>query len=265
MRMHSRKTLGALLACAALLRPAMLPAEPVAVKNAEGLVHGFLVLRSTDGKILASGDLIQVARGDRVTTRLVFHFKDGSLHDETAVFSQRGRFRLLSDRLVQKGPAFERPMEMTIDTASGQVNVRYTEKDGKEKTEAEHLDLPADLANGLVTTLLKNIRPSAAPTVVSLVAATPKPRLVKLSITAGGADSFTIAGESRKATHFVVKVDIGGLTGVFASLLGKQPPDSHVWILQGEAPAFVKSEAPLFLGGPPWRIELTSPVWPRSR
>ena len=88
MRMHSRKTLGALLACAALLRPAMLPAEPVAVKNAEGLVHGFLVLRSTDGKILASGDLIQVARGDRVTTRLVFHFKDGSIHDETAVHSQ---------------------------------------------------------------------------------------------------------------------------------------------------------------------------------
>jgi hypothetical protein len=263
--MHSRKTLGVLIACAAVLHPALLPAEPVPVRHAEGLVHGFLVLRSTAGAILASGDLIQVARGDRVTTRLVFHFKDGSLHDETAVFSQRGHFRLLSDRLVQKGPAFERPMEMTIDTASGQVNVRYTEKDGKEKTEAEHLDLPPDLANGLVTTLLKNIRPSSAPTVVSFVAATPKPRLVKLSITAAGADSFTIAGEPRKATHFVVKIDIGGLTGVFASILGKQPPDSHVWILQGDAPAFVKSEAPMFLGGPPWRIELTSPVWPRSR
>ena len=100
---------------------------------------------------------------------------------------------------------------------------------------------------------------------MSLVAATPKPRLVKLSITTAGTDSFTTAAEPRKATHFVVKVDIGGLTGVFASLLGKQPPDSHVWIFQGDAPAFVKSEAPLFLGGPPWRIELTSPVWGRSR
>jgi hypothetical protein len=264
-KVHSRKTLAAVLACAALLRPAMLPADPVTVRHAEGLVHGFLILRSTDGKILASGDLIQVARGDRVTTRLVFRFKDGSIHDETAVFTQRGRFRLLSDHLVQKGPAFERPMDMTIDTASGQVNVRYTDKDGKEKTEAEQLDLPPDLANGLVTTLLKNIRPAAAPTVASFVAATPKPRLVKLSITASGADSFTIAGDPRKATHFVVKVDIGGLTGALASIFGKQPPDSHVWILQGEAPAFVKSEAALFMGGPLWRIELTSPVWPRAR
>jgi len=59
-----------------------------------------------------------------------------------------------------------------------------------------------------------------------------------------------------------VKVDIGGVAGVVAPLVGKQPEDSHVWILEGEAPAFVKSEGPLFMGGPPWRIELTNPAWP---
>lgn len=42
------------------------------------------------------------------------------------------------------------------------------------------------------------------------------------------------------------------------------PPDSHVWILGGEAPAFVKSEQPLYFGGPVWRIELASPSWPRG-
>ena len=63
--------------------------------------------------------------------------------------------------------------------------------------------------------------------------------------------------------HYVVKVEVGGLTGVFASLLGKQPPDTHVWILEGEAPAFVRSEGALALGGAIWRIELVSPVWPR--
>lgn len=40
-------------------------------------------------------------------------------------------------------------------------------------------------------------------------------------------------------------------------------PPTRVWILEGEAPAFVKSEGPLYLGGPIWRIELTNPVWPR--
>ena len=59
-----------------------------------------------------------------------------------------------------------------------------------------------------------------------------------------------------------MKIEIGGLSGVVADLLGKEPPDTHVWILEGEAPAFVKSEGPLSSGGPIWRIELVSPVWP---
>ena len=46
--------------------------------------------------------------------------------------------------------------------------------------------------------------------------------------------------------------------------LGKQPPDSRVWVLAGDAPAFVRSEQPLYAGGPLWRIELTSPVWPSA-
>jgi hypothetical protein len=95
-----------------------------------------------------------------------------------------------------------------------------------------------------------------------MVAATPKPRLVKLEITAKGDEPFSIAGSSRKATHYVVKVEIGGVDGAIAPLLGKQPPDTHVWILGGEVPAFVKMEGPLYLGGPIWRIELACPVWP---
>jgi hypothetical protein len=248
---------------AALLGPSIATGDPVAVRHAEGLVHGFLLLRAPDGSALASGDLIQNVRGDRVTTRLLFHFKDGSLHDETAVFSQRGHFLLLSDHLVQKGPAFKQPLEMTIDRAGGQVTVRYKNDHGEEKSEVEKLELPPDLANGIIITLLKNVRREALPPSVSFVAATPKPRLVKLKISAAGAEPFSTAATARKATHYVLKVDIGGLAGVLAPLLGKEPPDSHVWVLDGEAPAFVKSEASLFLGGPAWRMELVSPVWPR--
>ena len=51
------------------------------VKHREGLVHGFLALRTLEGEVLAAGDLIQQARSDRVTSRLVFAFKDGSRHD----------------------------------------------------------------------------------------------------------------------------------------------------------------------------------------
>jgi hypothetical protein len=256
--------IAALVIASALFCPEPSTAEPVAVRFAEGLVHGFLSLRTLTGTHVADGDLIQRAQGDRVTTRLVFRFRDGSLRDETAVFTQRGTFRLISNRLVQKGPSFPQMLDMSIDGATGQVTVRYTD-DGKEKVESEKMDLPADLANGITLMLLKNVNAQAPPKELSMVVATPKPRLVKLQLSTADIAAFSTGGTPRKATHFVVKVDIGGFAGLIAPLVGKQPEDTHVWVLGGEAPAFVKSEGPMFLGGPMWRIELVSPTWPKQR
>ena len=248
---------------ASLLPAVGLPA-PVAVRHIEGLVHGFLALSTIDGSPVAQGDLVQVATNDRVTNHLVFHFKDGSIHDETAVYSQRGNFRLLAYHLIQKGPAFGYHTDLTFDTNSGQVTVHLTERDGKEKIITERMELPSDIANGMTLTLLKNMRPDGPGTTVPMVATTPKPRLVKLAISPQGGEPFSTSGAKRMATHYVIKVEIGGIEGKIAGLLGKQPPDIHVWVLGGEAPAFVKMEGPLFYGGPIWRIELASPVWPHS-
>jgi len=254
---------GAIGAMLAAICTHALGAEPVTVRHTEGIVHGFLVLRTLEGDSIADGELVQTTRGDRVTSRLSFRFKDGSAHEETAVFTQRQQFRLVSDHLVQKGPSFARSIDMTIDAPSGKVVVRYSD-DGETKTEAEQMELPQDLANGLILTLLKNVNPQAPPKSLSFVAATPKPRLVKLEVTAAGTERFATGGTGRTATNYRLKVDVGGLTGVLAPLLGKQPPDAHVWILGGDAPAFVKSEQALYPGGPIWRIELVSPVWPRE-
>ena len=169
-------------------------ADPVAVRFPEGSLHGFLSLRGPDGRTLASGDLLQTVAAGRVTAKLVFTFRDGpAQRRETAVFSQRGHFKLIADHLVQKGPAFPRPLDLAIDGATGEVTVRYTNDHGEEKVESERMELPADLANGLITTLLKNLRAASTAT-LSMVAATPKPRLVKLKITAAGRDSLSIGG-----------------------------------------------------------------------
>ncbi|HSD74020.1 MAG TPA: hypothetical protein VLB75_04570 [Steroidobacteraceae bacterium] len=253
------------LAAAVMLSSGVASAEPVLVRHVEGLVHLFLSLRSPEGGVLATGDLIQEARVDRVTSRLVLHFEDGSLHDETAVFSQRGHFQLITHHLVQKGPAFERPLDMMIDCPTGHVTVRYKSEHGEEQVEDEHMDLPPDVANGLIVILLKNVQRDELPASVSLVAATPKPRLVKVAMSVAGTDSFSIGGSARKATHYLLKVDIGGVAGLLAPVIGKQPPDSHVWISEGEAPVFMRSQAPMFMGGPVWQLDLVSPVWPGGR
>ena len=251
-----------LIAALALVAGIELSAAPVAVRYTEGLVHGFLVLRTLDGRAIADGDLNQVASGAQVTARLTFRFRDGSLHDETAVYTQREQFRLVSYRLVQRGPSFPRRLEMSIDAGSGQVTVRHTDDDGEVETESERMELPPDLSNGMVSTLLKNVRPGTGAS-LSYLAATPKPRLVKLEIAPAAPERFSVGQTGRSATHYVVKVKIGGVAGLVAPLIGKQPPDSHVWIMGGDAPAFVKAQQALYAGGPVWQIELTSPIWPK--
>jgi hypothetical protein len=217
-----------------------------------------------EGKALADGDLIQIAHRDRLTLHLRFDFKDGSVQDEITIYSQSGSFRVLSYHLTQKGPSFPHPQEVNVDCTTGQVTVHFKNDDGKDKTDNRHLAVPQDMANGIVSTLLKNVLPDSPRTTLSFVAATPKPRLVKLQITPQGEEPFLVGGSTRKAINYLVKVDIGGVVGLVAPLIGKQPADTHVWILGGEAPAFVKSEGPLYVGGPIWRIELVSPVWPRT-
>ncbi|HZI84624.1 MAG TPA: hypothetical protein VFF44_11975 [Casimicrobiaceae bacterium] len=231
-------------------------ADQVAVRHAEGMVHGFLAVRTVEGKRLADGEISQIAEGDLVRSHLVFHFADGSLYEEEATFTQKGTFRLRTDHLVQKGPSFKRPIETSIDAASGRVKARYTDDDGREQTVDEQMKLPDDVANGLLFTLLRHIDPSTPQTAVPQLAMTPKPRLVTLTIIPRGDEPFTSGNSRYKAMHYVVKVKIGGIAGLLAPLLGRQPVDMHVWIMRGEVPAFIKFEGPLYNDGPVWRVEL---------
>ncbi len=255
------KTLLSIVLCSVCFLSSLPAAAQIAVRHTEGLVHGFLVLRSAEGEPLAHGELFQGARGNRVTARLVFHFKDGSVHDETAVYSQLRTFQLQRYHLVQKGPSFPHPEDVSVDVPTGQVKVQYTDNDGKQQVSTEHMKLLPDLANGMTLTLLKNLPPGTAEAKASMLVFAPKPRIVKLAITPQGEDTFQLGWEKRKATHYVMKIELGGVAGVVAPIVGKQPPDINAWILSGDAPAFVKSSGPLYAGGPIWQIELESPVW----
>ena len=72
---------------------------------------------------------------------------------------------------------------------------------------------------------------------------------------------FTVASRPLKAVEWDVKPELGGLAGVVAPMIGKQPPDLHVWITKDGVPAIVRVDAALYNGGPVWSIQLASPVW----
>lgn len=240
---------------AAILVGVRLFAEPVPVRHVQGSAHGFVVLKTLDGARLATGDMTQSVSGDRVTSRLVFHFRDGSVDDDTTVFSQRRVFRLITDHHIQRGPSFPDPIDVFIDASTG--NITSHDKNGKARR--DHLNLPEDVCNGLPPNLLMNVLPSVPETKLSYVAPNKKPRLIRISVKPAGEVSFTIAGTHRKAIDFVLHVELGGITGMVAPLIGQQPADYHIWILGGEFPAFIREQGQLYQGGPIWRIEQVSP------
>jgi len=257
MKVLRVSTVAAIMAVAGSIGLLSAP-QAVQVRHRPGTLHGFLALRSMDGAAIGDGDLIQTAAGDRITARTTFRFHDGSLNDETAVFSVRGTYRLITYRLVQRGPMFEHPLTLDVDMSTGKVVV-HSQDDGKEKVEEKPMKLPADLGNGLLIPLLQDVDAKQLPFTVPLLVATPGLRLVKLVVTNAGSVEFQTGRIKRTATDYLVKTDIGGIAGVVAPIVGKQPPDAHVWILSSDAPLFIKSEAPLFAGGPLIRVELSSP------
>ena len=234
-------------------------AEPVAVRYREGEMHGFVELQTLAGKNIAYGESIQTVSGNRVTSRLVFRFLDGSLYDDTTEFSQGRTFRLIRDHVVQKGPAFKQPLDATVDATRSEVTVRSHEKDGNEKSKTEQLQIPEDAANGLLFTIVKDVPEDGAGATVSYVATTSKPRIVKIHIVPEGRDVFSVGTVHKQARHYVSKFEIGGISGVIAPLVGKQPPDINSWTVAGNAPSVVRIEAPLEADGPVWRIQTAQP------
>jgi hypothetical protein len=220
-------------------------------------------MRTLDGKLVAAGDSTQTVHGGQLVSRLIYRFKDGSIDDDTAVFTQLGQFRLISDHRIQRGPTFSKPTDVMIKATTGEVIVRYKDKD-QDKVEISHIDIPPDLSNGIVLDIVRDLSVDTKETKLSYLATIPKPRLIHLSIKPEGEETFVSAGRRNKALRFKIHVEIGGNTGAVAPMVGKEPPDTHVWISAGQVPAFLRSEEPLYYGGPVFRTELVSPVWPQT-
>ena len=252
--------LSGLLLLAALQWPCSLAAAPVPVRFLEGLTHGFLVLRTLDGALIASGDLFQSARSGEVESRMLLHFKD--LFEEKVVFTQQRVFTLKDYRLMQRGPAFTDDTEISLERATGKYRVKSkAHKDGKEEVHEGTLDLPLDVYNGgMILTVAKNL-PKGASETVHTVAFTPKPRLIQLELTPAGEQKVLVGALARTATDYVFKPKLGVLLKLAATVLGRVPPDSHAWIVASEMPAFVRFDGPLSITGSVWRLEPTLPRW----
>jgi len=234
-------------------------ADPIPARLKQGVGHIFLLLLGEDGKTLAAGESLQTVKGFTVTTHTTFHFRDGSLDEETTVFEQKVNLRLLSDDHLQRGPAFPHPLEIRIEATTGRVTVHDLESG---KTTSHELKIPFDLANGITTQLLQNIPEDTAETKVSYVLPTSKPRLATLAISRAGEDTYTLGGERQTAKKLEIKIELGGIAGLIAPVIGKEPKPSTAWMADGKVPMFIRIQTQFYEGGPLWTIQQTAPAWP---
>jgi hypothetical protein len=224
-------------------------------------LHGFVELRTAGDSLLAHGDLLQIPRDTDIESRLIFYFPDSSVFRETVLFTQHGVFRLERYHLEQTGRAFAQDLDVELARDGQYVVKTKSHTDGKEDRLTGKLDLPEDVYNGMIITVAKNL-PARTGRTVHIVAFTPKPLVLPLAMTPTGTDPLSIGGRSENSVRFTLKPKLNLLQRIGAKLKAQTPPDSHLWIMTGEVPAFVRFEGPLY-SGPVWRINLTSPRWPK--
>jgi hypothetical protein len=232
------------------------PAERISVKHIQLPRHEFMVARSEIGSFIARVEFTEDVQGDEVTMRLTYRFVDGSIDDETTTYSQQGTFRLVRNHHIQQGPFFAKPIDLAVEAATGIATSRTADKNGKIQVESEHIDLPDDLANGFVGTLLLNLAPNTAPFRVGILAPVFGGRLIRILISPEGEQPFQKTGQTLKATVFRIHPELGGILGVIAKLLSLQPKDVMVWVLEGEKPAVMRVVGQLGGSGPVLSSEL---------
>lgn len=245
-----------------VLHPTLAQADPVAVRFPEGLTHGFLQVHSPAGDLLGRGELTQtVKKGDLVESRLHFVFKDGSTHEERVSFSQKRLFSFVRYRLTQRGASFPQQLDVTFDRGNADYEVRSRRwGDEKEELLRGKIDVPKDVYNGMLLTVLMNLPPRASES-IKVLTFTPEPKIIGLALRFMDEHAVRIGEQPRKAFRYSLEPALGVIEKFFGKVLGKLPDDFHYycWILADEIPAFVTFEGPLQLLGPIVRIELVSP------
>ena len=112
------------------------------------------------------------------------------------------------------------------------------------------------MANGFVGTLLLNVPPNTAPFRVGMLAPVGGGRLIHILISPEGEQPFQTGGQTLKATVFRIHPELGGIVGVIAPLVGLQPKDVMVWVLEGDEAAVVRIVGQLGGYGPVFSSEL---------
>jgi hypothetical protein len=151
-----------------------------------------------------------------------------------------------------------------MERATGKYSVKTkAHKDEKETVLQGTLELPPDVYNGLILSVVKDL-PKEATETVHFMAFTPEPRLIQLLVAPAGEQKILVGDLAKTAVHYKLKPQLGIWLKLFATVLGRVPPDEHVWILMDDVPAFVRFEGLSTRRGPSGESNCRVPAGPND-
>jgi hypothetical protein len=136
---------------------------------------------------------------NQVTTRRVFHFKDGS-QDETTVFAQHPHSKLVSDHMIQKGPPSKQSVDLSVTSDSGEISGKSTDSRRKRKSDFAPSGPSWGSHKRNRSGVLKNLRSDTTNITVPLVTPSSKPRLVKLEMSPRATGRYVRVDTRRRRT-----------------------------------------------------------------
>ena len=80
-------------------------------------------------------------------------------------------------------------------------------------------------------------------------------------ISRSGEGSYTLGGEKQTTKKLEIKVDLGGVAGVIAPVIGTEPKPTYAWMAGGRVPMFIRIQTQFYEGAPLWTIEQAAPEW----
>jgi hypothetical protein len=218
------------------------PAQAVEVTHPEGNLRGFPII-SEKGHRVAIGFVAQWLDGDRLKCDTRYDFEDGRISDEKVTLRQKPE--LIQDSWFWEERKDGRVLRrIHVDFETGMANAMKLEK-GKPKTWTAKLKIhPGQtFAGSGVSYAIKNLRDrlvAGHPVTLSVVAYTPKPRMVDVRIRHAGREPLHFVGRDLLADRFVLHPEVSWLVQLIA-----HPPDNYYWLYKDDPAGFLQFQGPL--------------------
>ncbi|MCI0570938.1 MAG: hypothetical protein L0Y66_09310 [Myxococcaceae bacterium] len=259
MGQTSRHPRGLLTCCCALIVGLALPVGAVELRYPEPDVARTLQVSTPDGRRLGEGTLTQWTEGERLHVLLTYRFEDGRRVEEQAVFRQQPELVQESwTWMEQRGERTTR--QYAIDFESGKATgIQRTGKQERRYSETLKVEPGRTFAGVGMVLAAKNLLPElrqGREVALHALAAIPRPRRVKVTLSQKGSERLVREGRILTADRIVVHPEIG-----VAGLVVKAP-DIELYFAGAEPPVMLGGEAPLLEPGDP---VVRTEVLPRQR